>query len=744
MNPKSVTMKTTPPPKTSHAHMLLRDFTAALIALAPILSFEIPLASLIFANELAQFLPQGIALFLLGSAVITITTSALSRLPTIVSYPQDTPSVILAIIAADIAAKMGGMPPQAIYSTLLVAIAITSMLTGASFLLLGYFKASKLIRFIPYPVMGGFMAGCGWLLVKGAFALATTSQLNMTVAAHLFDKAFLAHWVPTISFAIILLLATTTFKHYACLPLTIFLAIAFFYGMLMINGLSIDQATAHGWLFSSFPAGQSLQPLTYTAISQVDWWAVAHNLDNIAIIIVLSIFSMLLNTVGIEVTTQSTIDLDRQLVAVGSANLIGGSVSSPVGYQAIMGSILAYQAGAQSFMINIFLGLFFLTILSFGITLIAFVPKFILAGILMFMGLSLLIEWLWSRHRHLLNGDFFLIAAIVLCIACFGIFQGIISGLVIAALIFTVNYSRISAIKSCFDGSLYRSKISRSKMQRSLLQERGGEIMILQLEGFIFFGSMTQIQEKIYERLKAHTLPPLRSLIIDCHRVSSIDSSAGYALTQLLRSAHHHGMNLVWANIPDNIRADISQSAIAIPIDPQTVFPSLDFALEWCENRSLEAAGIPAITDIPPDFDTQIQEIFPTQGRKSRLIKYVQKIDLAIGDTLIREGESSQDLYFIASGLLSVQRQLPNGQLVRLHTMCHSSVIGELNFYIGGSRSADVVAIEASTVYRLPASRLAEMKAQDPEFWGLLNQWIATLLAERLLLANRTIEVLLQ
>ena len=55
--------------------------------------------------------------------------------------------------------------------TITAAIAFATTLTGFSLFLLDFFKSGNLIRFIPYPVVGGFLASTGWLLVAGAIGL---------------------------------------------------------------------------------------------------------------------------------------------------------------------------------------------------------------------------------------------------------------------------------------------------------------------------------------------------------------------------------------------------------------------------------------------------------------------------------------------------------------------------------------------------------------------------------------------
>jgi SulP family sulfate permease len=101
-------------------------------------------------------------------------------------------------------------------------------------------------------------------------------------------------------------------------------------------------------------------------------------------------------------------------------------------------------------------------------------------------------------------------------------------------------------------------------------------------------------------------------------------------------------------------------------------------------------------------------------------------------------------MYFIESGQVKAELELPDGKALRLRTMHSGSVVGEIGLYLGGARTASIVTTQPSTLYRLSASALEQMKVEDPEVAMGLHQWIARLLAERLSYTNRTLEALMK
>ena len=160
--------------------ILLPSITAGLIAAIVTISMEISLAALIFSGDLTQFLPGGIGLMLFGAFAMGIVIALTTSLPGTIGVPQDTPAAIVGLIGAAVALAMKGAEPNAVYATVLAAISITSILTGIFFLLLGRFNASGFVRYIPYPVVGGFLAGTGWLLSLGAFGVMVSGTLSIS------------------------------------------------------------------------------------------------------------------------------------------------------------------------------------------------------------------------------------------------------------------------------------------------------------------------------------------------------------------------------------------------------------------------------------------------------------------------------------------------------------------------------------------------------------------------------------
>ena len=724
--------------------ILLPSLTSGLLAAIVTISLEISLAALIFSGDLGKFLPGGIGLMLFGAFVIGIVVSLTTSLPGMIGLPQDTPAAILALVAAAIALSMKSANPQAIYVTVVAAIMLTSIVTGIFFLLLGFFKASAFVRYIPYPVVGGFLAGTGWLISKGALGVMTNMPITIANLSLFFsaDKVFL--WVPGLIFAVALLVTLRKNPHFLITPGALVLATALFYGYLFLAHIPVAQASARGWLLGPFPSGGLYHPVAPVAFALVNWQAILKNIGQLTIIMALSIVSLLLNASGLEISAKKDIDLNRELLSAGFANLAGGLGGSPVGYQTLGLTALAFRLGAKSRLVNLISAVLCGAALLFGAALIAYIPRIVLGGMLLFIGLTFMVEWLIDAVRLLPLADYVLVWVILAIIASVGFLEGIGAGILIATIIFVISYSRVNAIKNILNGEVYHSNVDRPKLHRDLLSQKGCQIHILRLQGYLFFGTIQKVLEEIRRRLRQKDGQALHYLVLDFQRVNRLDSSAVFGITRLRQLAQANGLSMVWSDLAPEIRKQLERRGLLAEMDDSfKVMPTLDHGMEWCENRILAGQGITDMTGVFKASGGMLGQAFPGLQATDQLMNYLERLPVKQGDYLMRKGDPATEMYFILSGLISIQLELPGGKLIRLGSIRGGATVGEMGLYLGAKRTADALVSQPGLVYCLSAQSLKEMGEKDPEVASHLHEWIARLLAERVSANNRTIEALM-
>ena len=163
-----------------HPYRLVPTLAAALVSGAVSIMVSVSLVTLIFSGELNCYVPAGVGIVLFSMIALRVVIALLSSFPSIIADVDILPSAILGIIAVSISTSMpGGAASSKTFLTITCAIALTSVLTGSFLFLLGQFRIGELIRLIPYPVIGGFLTGTGWLLVDGAISLMTDMPIKV-------------------------------------------------------------------------------------------------------------------------------------------------------------------------------------------------------------------------------------------------------------------------------------------------------------------------------------------------------------------------------------------------------------------------------------------------------------------------------------------------------------------------------------------------------------------------------------
>lgn len=158
----------------------LRDMFAGSICGVLSIAFGLSYAVLIFSGPLTPWLTYGVAATFVSTAIAAFVVAMRGSLPFAIAGPDSSTSAVTAVLAAALVERLiaAGVGDQLLKPTLIV-IAIGSALTGILLCGLGLARAGRAIRFVPYPVIGGFLGATGWLVVSGAVLVVTDLQLDV-------------------------------------------------------------------------------------------------------------------------------------------------------------------------------------------------------------------------------------------------------------------------------------------------------------------------------------------------------------------------------------------------------------------------------------------------------------------------------------------------------------------------------------------------------------------------------------
>jgi SulP family sulfate permease len=741
------------PDRSSGLQVLARDFAfrdlgaalpTALLCWFLTVIFSVSLAALIFRGALAPYLPFGIGMVLFTAVAVGLVTTFASSIPNAIAIPSDRIAPMLALLTGSIAASFPPGAADRLLPTCLAALIFSALLTGVALLLLGRNHLGQIIRFLPFPVVGGFMAGAGLLLAKGALTVATGIEMTPAQIPRLFEPGIVMRWLPSLAIAIALVIAARRVRHFLIVPSIIILAVILFYGVAWAEGLSFSQLRGIGWLPGSFPHAIAQHP-TFGLLVAADWPRIFQHVETLGTILLVSILSLLMISGALEVLAHVEIDTDRELQTAGLANLLSAFGGGLVGFHSLSITSLALRIGPSTRWIGLLTALATAGTLFAGPNLVSYLPIPILSALLLYLGLNFLAEWLVDSYRRMPRSDYLIIVLILVVVAWAGYVIAVGVGLVMAVVLFALRYSRIDVVRMELNGAQHRSNVDRSKEEAEILRELQPAILILKLQGYIFFGTAHSLLHRVRMRAHIGSAPALRYLFLDFRHITGIDSSALLSFTKLLQFSRQLGFRILCTSVSAPVLASLKREpALFAGENALMIHPDLDHAMEWCEGQQLAPHAENLCRGVP-NAEELLQAVLPGRPEiAQRLIAYFRPQKIVAGTVLAVQGERTRDLFLIEQGQIRAQFRTGHGESIRLRTMGAGSVVGEIGLYLNLPRTASLVAETDSVVWKLETDSLLAMERADPQAAATLHEFLARIVAGRLAQANELLEVSLR
>ncbi len=572
--------------------------------------FAVAFAAFVFGGYLEDYVPDGVNLYL-AAAALTLAVLAWNAGPRgVVGGLSGAVAAVLAIVAMTTALDAFGGPERA-FLTVVAATLVVTILAGVAFLALGTLRRGNLIRFVPYPVVGGFIAGIGWLLLKGGISVASRETPSLATFGDLTESAVLQLWLPAVAFGVILLVATRLVKRPFVLPAAIGIGLVLFAIGMLVTGSTIDGARSGNWLlFGPFDDPVSWQPWTLRALTGADWSAVLGQWAGIATAVFVAVLAILFNISGTEIILHRDLDTNEELRDAGVLNVVSGALGGIPGYHALSLSALAERMKVNARAAGLIAAAVPLAAVVFGAAVIELIPRMIVGGVLVFLGLAFLVEWVWDKRKTLPPVEYGVVLVILAAIIARGFLPGVVLGLVLAVVLFAVSYGRIELVREVSFGETYHSNVDRPPAERAALRAMGDRVQILRLNGFVFFGSANGLLERIRKRVEER---PPRFLVIDLRRVTGVDSSAVVSFLKVTHLAEANGFELVLTGVSDPVRKQLERGGAGASAVLRFE-PDLDRGLQWCEERLLQVAEPEGVGSKAPSAPVRSRPV-PTRWR---------------------------------------------------------------------------------------------------------------------------------
>ena len=722
---------------------LINGLSAGLIAGIRTILGTAAMVTLILPGSLSAGTAQAIEVLLIGGVAVGAIVAMMSTYPGTVAQVQDGPAVILGVMGSTIAAAMPGEASvQLVLLAVLASANVAALAAGVVFYFLGAYRLGALVRFIPFPVIGGFLAGSGLLILLGAGRVLTGVDIAHASVAVLLEPMRVARWLPGLAFGLLMLWMLRRFSHVLLVPGMLFGGVLLYHGLAFAFDVPDAKALAAGWLLGPFPEGGGLHLPAWTRIPPEGWSLLLTQAPTFAAIILVSVVALLLNASGLELATRSDLDINRELRAAGVANMAAGVLGGAVGFHALSASLLGARMGSNTKWIGLTAAAMCAAALIAGTAALGYVPKALLGGLLLTMGLGLLIEWLYDGWFKLPLLDYMIVALIVAVIGGVGILAGVAVGVTVAMAIFVLSYSRVRVIRQELSGADYRSSVERSPAALDVLKEKGGAIHIIKLEGFIFFGTAYTVFTHIQALTDPNSGRTLRHLLLDFRDVPASDSSAMSAFAKIHSITERCGCELICTRMHADVERQFRQAGLDPALVRISFYDDLDVALEHCEEKILDehkhlsSAGGSTIWD-------SVAKALPKDVPIASFMAYLESRSYAPGDTLMKQGDPASEIIFIESGRVTIRLAFDDGRTIRLRSLTTGTMIGEIGVYLNQPRTASVVADHDTKAFILSREQLNKMEQNDPALANALHYTIVALQAERLAGVSRLLERLI-
>ncbi|MCG6863535.1 MAG: cyclic nucleotide-binding domain-containing protein [Chromatiaceae bacterium] len=693
--------------------------TAALVSIPGNIAYGI----IVFAPLGPDYVPVGVTAGFIGLALANIGAGLLGSNRVLITTPEPVSALTLAatlVVVLDTVDEIDPGHTASVAPTFLFFIVFAS---GLLQVLFGLLKLGNLAKYIPYPVTAGLLNGIAVLLavqqIRPMLGLPSETALTDfdSIATHFQILTFLVGmWTLTIIFYGRLL--TTRIPP---IILAMLIGTASYY-MLSFLGYREFLCGLVGPISGGFPVpqyGEKFRHLVESPTLLDDVVQLAPLVVALAIAITIKTLAV---TVALDGVSQVRSDANRELVGQGFGNMLAGIFGGLTSTANQSVSLTNYEAGGRTHLSKIFTGVAAFAVLAWLGPIVALFPRVILAAVLVSVALKLIDPWslnLLSRFasdfrqwKHVIE-DLLVVLTVTVSMVVFGIFEGLAVGLLISFLLFFYRASR-NILRRKYTAREHRSSVDRTDNEVALLERYGNKILVLELEGSIFFGTADHIASLADpERLTDRDI-----LILDFRRVSDVDGTGARVLLQLKKIYEALGKSLLLSGIdsPKSYNIFLFASGTFEAMRSDSVFLHVDDALERAEDQLLDKflnrdryaveLSLGAL-DVLRDMRIEERELFQS---------YCTRMTYRDGEVLFQQGDPGDWILIIRQGRVEVYVNFGDPEkTARIARFRPGTVLGEISVLDENPRMVTAVAKGHVSGLLLSKVKLGELRRECPD-----------------------------
>ena len=686
-------------------------------------------------------LPSAIAFGVTIYAAIGPAYPALGGTNRLITTPCAPAAAVLSAYAIELVQHGVASP------TIVLMLTAIGLISGIIQLLLGFMGIGSLIKYIPFPVVSGYLTGVGLIIIGSQIpkllgVTGGTSWWKALISPDLWQWQSLAVGAAT---AAVMILAPMVTRIVPAAILGLLAGVLTYFGLAVMDESLL---VMEGNKLIIGPLGGSASGLVeaitgrWNEIGDLQLRQIGNLMGTALTLAVLLSIDTLKTAVVLDALTRSRHDSNRELVAQGLGNVASACAGGMPGAGQMGATLVNMASGGQTRVSGVIEGvLALIAFLALG-SFIAWIPVGALAGILIIVGFRMI-----DRHSlHLLGSpwtvlDFIVIVAVVAVAVGYSLIAASGVGIALAMFLFIREQLSSTVIRRKMDGGTRFSKRVRLRQDMAVLEKQGHQSVILELQGGLFFGTKDQLYTALEPELARR-----KYILLDMRRVQSVDVTAVHLLQQIRDSLIERDAFLVFSNLTHtlpngrNIAEFFDQMELTTMTEHVKVFGQLDDAVEWVEDQILGQGK--GEGEAPELAALELEDLELFKGHKEETLidleAAMQRRTLVKDEKVYSFGDPGNELYLIRKG--AVRITLPSTVEEGGHhalTYGRGDFFGGMAFLSQMTRLNDATAIEDTELYVLQREQFQVLREEHKRLACTLVEELAKVLAMRLRYADK-------
>ena len=716
-------------------------FASMLVALPASVAFGVTVYSAISP----QYAVFGALAGILGATALGLIAPTFGGTDRLISAPCAPAAAVLSAFAIELV-RQGTAP-----NSIVLLLTVMGILAGLIQMCIGFMGAGRLIKYIPYTVVSGYLSGVGLIIIGSQIphfvgAAQDLSWWRALSSPAAWDVRSLVIGAATVAVA---LLSPRVTQAIPATILGILAGIAAYVALsrtdpsmltLDNNPLVLGALGASGAGYVETIAGR------WNDMGELRLSQVAGLLGSALTLAALLSIDTLKTCVVIDQMTRTRHEPNRELFAQGLANIASSAVGGMPGAGTMGASMVNLNSGATTRMSGVMEGALSLVAALALSQFIAWIPVATLAGILIVVGLRMIdtkpLRFLESRATVF---DFAVVAVVIACALTVGLIAASATGVALSILLFVREQVGGSVVRHKTFVNQRSSTWYRPEHEMRLIAQQGDKAVIFELQGSLFFGTTYELYSLLEFELKTRDY-----VILDLRRVQSVDITAAHMLNNVRDMLRERGKLLLLSHVREqlpsgrNLMEFFRQSGLIepepsgeLPADGRAptvrVFKDLPAAIEWVEDQIVGEVERPGVNEAP----LTLQEMDLFKSHKGETIadleSRMQQRSFHAGETIYAIGDQVPELFLIRRGEVRITAPVAGSRQVHhIATYGRSDFFGGMSFLDEHVRTENAIAQTDVELFSLSLQQYEQLTESHKKLSLLLMTAISRTLAQRL------------